>query len=97
MTLKELTEGLADILTKHPELADKHVYHAAECGYSGAGFESPLTIAVPIPKQDSGITEPSIKIVSDDDGFDNYDWYSGWKFITSEDEKLYLLKKGEKK
>ena len=49
MIFRELVEGLNDILTNHPELAERNVIHSSEDGYSGAGFESPVTVAIPNP------------------------------------------------
>ena len=46
-TFKELVDGLSMILKEHPELADREVCHASECGYSDAGFESPVALAIP--------------------------------------------------
>ena len=60
-TLKELSEALAEFVEKYPELADRHVYMTAECGYSGAYVVSPVSL----------YTNPRIKsevyISSDDD------------------------------
>lgn len=85
--LKELVDGLSVILKEHPELADAEVYHASECGYSSAGFESPVSVAVPVytPEfKDSGIC---VRIVSDDDGYRTNGAFAGWKFISSEEKQ----------
>ena len=85
-TLKELTDGLVAILKDHPELADKEVIHASECGYSGAGFESPIQIAVPVPTSEYVNENFPIRIVSDDDGYRTSGAVADWKFISSEKE-----------
>lgn len=85
MTLKELVKGLEIILKNHPELADREVYHASECGYSAAGFEKPVQIAIPVPTDLSKNFPHGISIVSDDDGYRTDKWISDWNFISSEE------------
>lgn len=68
-TFKELVDGLTAILKERPELSDKEVMHASECGHSVAGFESPVTVAVPVFTQEFKDSDLYIRIVSDDDGY----------------------------
>ena len=79
-TLKELSEALAEFVTKYPELADRHVYMTAECGYSGAYVASPVSL----------YTNPRIKsevyISSDDDWVG--DGYTIYKRSDSDVKKL---------
>lgn len=82
MTLKELVKGLTILLEKHPELADKEVLHASECGYSDAGFEKPLCLAVPIMTEEFVNEENYIRICSDDDGYRTNRAIKDWKFIS---------------
>lgn len=88
MIFKELVEGLSIILKNHPELANRKVAHASECGYSGAGFESPITIAVPKIAESWKDKEADyfIFIVSDDDGYRTSRVIAGWDFISSEEK-----------
>lgn len=84
MTLGELAKALNEFITIHPEFSDYEVSHAAECGYSGAGFPKPLTIAVPVYTErfkKENEEDKWIKIVSDDDGFDTNWAISEWKFF----------------
>lgn len=66
---KELVDGLTIILKEHPELANRKVRHASECGYSDAGFESPVTIVVPVFMPEFKDSDPYIRIISNDDGY----------------------------
>ncbi len=84
ITLKQLIDGLTTILKEHPELADKEVYHASECGYSAAGFEFPVRVAIPVPTPEFENDDLTIRIVSDDDGYRTNRAYADWKFISSE-------------
>lgn len=79
-TFKELINGLTTILKEHPELANKKVYHASECGCWEAGYESPITVAIPVFTQE---IEPYIRIVSDDDGYRTNETIADWEFIVS--------------
>lgn len=87
MTLKELVEGLNTILKSHPELADREVYHASECGYSAAGFEKPVQVAVPVLTDLGKKFQYGISIVSDDDGYRTDKYVSNWNFISSKENK----------
>lgn len=87
-TFKELVDGLTVILKEHPELADIEVCHASECGYSSAGFESPIRIAIPVLAPKWEMENFPIQIVSDDDGYKTNDVVIDWKFISSEKEGL---------
>ena len=79
-TLRELSEALAEFVEKYPELADRHVYMTAECGYSGAYVASPISL----------YTNPRIKsevyISSDDDWVG--DDYTIYKRSDSDAKKL---------
>lgn len=86
MTFKELVEGLNIILKNHPELANREISHASECGYSEAGFESPVQIAVPIPTEEYSHMDLGIRIVSNDDGYRTNRAYAGWNFISLTEE-----------
>lgn len=83
MTFKELIDGLVAILKEHPELADKEVCHASECGYSTAGFESPVAVAVPVFTPEFKDSNPYVRIVSDDDGYRTNRAVANWEFISS--------------
>lgn len=85
-TFKELADGLSAILKEHPELADREVYVASECGFWNTGFESPITIAVPVFTPDFQDSKPYIQIVSDDDGYRIDEVIANWEFIPSEKE-----------
>ena len=87
MTFRELVEGLNDILINHPELADREVIHSSEGGYSGAGFESPVTVAIPNPAAKFANINHSIHIVSDDDGYRTNPAIESWTFISTEVEE----------
>lgn len=79
LTLGQLAENLNKFFVEHPEFKDKEASHAVECGYSGAGFLSPFTIAVPILA--NGGYGNFVKIVSDDDGFETNRFIKEWKFF----------------
>lgn len=83
MTFKELIDGLAAILKEHPELADKEVCHASECGYSTAGFESPVAVAIPVFAPEFKDSNPYVRIVSNDDGYRTNRAVANWEFISS--------------
>lgn len=85
-TIKELADGLSAILKEHPELADREVYVASECGFWNTGFESPITIAVPVFTLDFQDSKPYIQIVSDDDGYRTGKAIADWEFISPEKE-----------
>lgn len=87
MIFRELVEGLNDILTNHPELAERNVIHSSEDGYSGAGFESPVTIAIPNPTTEFVDRNFNIHIVSDDDGYRTNPAIESWTFISTEVEE----------
>lgn len=87
-TFKELVDGLTVILKEHPELADREVCHASECGYSGAGFDSPVSVAIPIFTPEFKDSDPYIRIVSNDDGYRTNSAIANWEFISSEREGL---------
>lgn len=80
MTFKELAEGLSVLLSRYPELANKEIRHASECGYSVAGFEKPLGLAVPITEEKT-INMDYIQIISDDDGYWTNSFIKSWKFL----------------
>lgn len=86
VTLKELVDGLSVILNEHPELADREVSHASECGYSAAGFESPVAVAIPIFTQEFKDSDPYVRIISNDDGYRTNRAIVNWEFISSEEE-----------
>ena len=81
MTFKELVEGLNEILNNHPEIADREVIHSSECGYSGAGFEYPVSIAIPELNEGYKDEDFAVCIVSDDDGYRTNPAIKNWKFI----------------
>ena len=83
-TFKELVDGLTAILKEHPELADKEVCHASECGYSGSGFESPIAVAIPVFTPEFEDYDLYVRIVSNDDGYRPNRAIADWKFISSE-------------
>lgn len=85
-TFKELIDGLSVILKEHPELADREVRVASECGYWSTSFESPVSIAMPIFTSDFQDSTPYIRIVSDDDGYRISKAIANWEFISSEGE-----------
>lgn len=85
-TFKELVDGLTAILKEHPELADREVCHASECGYSGAGFELPVAVAVPVFTPEFKDSDLYVRIVSNDDGYRPNRAIADWKFISSEKE-----------
>jgi hypothetical protein len=80
MTFKELAEGLSALLSRYPELANKEIRHASECGHSVAGFEKPLGLAVPIPEEKT-INMDYIQIISDDDGYWTNSFIKKWEFL----------------
>lgn len=82
-TFKELINGLAKILEENPELADKEVSHASECGYSDAGFELPVTVAIPVFTSEFKDSDLYVRIVSDDDGYVTNRTVANWKFISA--------------
>lgn len=86
VTLKELIDGLSTILKKNPELADREVRIASECGFWSTGFESPVSIAIPIFTPDFQVSTPYIRIVSDDDGYRIGKAIANWEFISSEED-----------
>ena len=85
MTLKTLAEELSKFVESYPELGDKEVCHASECGYSVAGFKEPFQIAIPIFTErflNENINEKvHVQIVSNDDGYRTNWAISGWKFL----------------
>ena len=81
LTFCELVEGFTILLERHPELADKEVTHASECGYSVSGFEKPLCLAVPIMTEEFADEGNYIRICSDDDGYRTNRAIKDWKFI----------------
>lgn len=85
-TFKELNDGLSAILKEHPELADREVRVASECGYSDAGFESPVTIAIPVFTPEFKDSNLYVRIVSDDDGYRINRAIADWEFISPEGE-----------
>lgn len=85
-TFKELIDGLSTILKEHPELADREVRHASECGYSAAGFESPVGVAIPVFTPEFKDSDPYIRIISNDDGYRTNRAIANWEFISSERE-----------
>lgn len=85
-TFKELIDGLIVILKEHPEFADREVCHASECGYSAAGFESPVTVAIPIFTPEFKDSAPYIRIISDDDGYRIGGAIADWEFISPKKE-----------
>lgn len=76
-----MIDGLTAILKEHPEFADKEVSHASECGYSEAGFESPVTVAVPVFTPEFKASDLYVRIVSDDDGHITNRAVANWEFI----------------
>lgn len=86
VTFKELIDGLSVILKDHPEFADREVCHASECGYSVAGFESPVAVAIPVFTQEFKDSDPYIRIISNDDGYRTNRAIANWKFISSEED-----------
>lgn len=85
-TFKELVDGLTAILKEYPELADREVCHASECGYSSAGFESPVAVAIPVFTPEFKDSDLYVRIVSNDDGYRPNRAIADWKFISSEKE-----------
>ncbi len=85
VTLKELVDGLSAILKEYPELADREVCVASECGYWSTSFKSPISIAIPIFMPDFQDHTPYIRIVSDDDGYRIGKVIANWEFISSEE------------
>lgn len=84
VTFKELIDGLTAILKEHPEFADKKkVFHASECGYSEAGFESPVTVAIPVFTPEFKDSDLYVRIVSDDDGYITNRAVANWEFISA--------------
>ena len=77
-TLQELSQFLAELLNIHPELSNRLVCVAAECGYSGAAVAYPLTAVVPY-----GGTN-TVRLVSNDDKGKEPD---GWTFYREVKEK----------
>lgn len=92
MTLGKLARQLNKFIEKYPQFQDLEVSHAAECGFSAAGFHEPLTIAIPTIAKEFMPREPYAKIVSDDDGFSRNPAISEWNFYTLEGK----VPKGEK-
>lgn len=86
-TFKELIDGLTTILKEHPELADREVCHASECGYSAAGFESPVSVAIPVFTPEFKDSDLYVRIISNDDGYRTNRAVADWKFISSEREE----------
>lgn len=86
MTFKELVEGLSIILKNHPELADREVCVASECGCWSTGFEFPVAIAVPVFTPDFQDSTPYIRIISDDDGYRTNEAIANWEFVSSEED-----------
>lgn len=60
-TLRELSEALAEFVEKYPELADRQIGMATECGYSGAYVASPISLYI------NPRIESEVSILSDDD------------------------------
>lgn len=85
-TFKELVDGLTAILKEHPELADREVIHASECGYSAAGFESPIAVAILVFTPEFKDSDSYIRIVSDDDGYRTNRAAANWEFISSKED-----------
>lgn len=83
ITFKELVDGLAVILKEHPELANKEVRVASECGCWTAGFETPVAIAVPVFTPDFQDSTHYVRIISDDDGYRTSKAIANWEFISS--------------
>lgn len=92
MTLEKLAIELNKFIERYPQFKDIEVSHAAECGYSGAGFQSPLTIAVPTITPEFMGREPYVKIVSDDDGFETNRAISKWTLYSLYDETKEITK-----
>lgn len=86
VTFKELIDELSAILKEHPELANREVYVASECGGRSTGFESPITIAAPVFTSDFQNSTPYIRIVSDDDGYWTDRVVANWEFISSKED-----------
>lgn len=85
-TFKELIDGLSAILKEHPELADREVCHASESGYSDAGFEFPVAVAIPVFTPEFKDSAPYVRIISNDDGYRTNRAIADWEFISSEKE-----------
>ena len=79
-TLKELSEALAEFVEKYPELADRKVVMAAECGYAGASIVSPVRLYT------NPRIESAVSILSDDDCVGND--YTIYKRGDSDAKKL---------
>ena len=88
ITFKKLIDGLQAILKKNPELADREVRVASECGFSDTGFESPVTIAIPIFTPEFKDSNFYVRIVSDDDGYRTNRAIADWKFISPEEGQI---------
>lgn len=71
LTLGKLKDCLVAFCMQYPELIDKPVAIASECGYAGAGIAVPFCVAV---NQD--YDSASIRILTNDDGYTgNYLFY----------------------
>ena len=68
MTLKELSKNLDIFLKKYPNLEDKEVVIACECGHSSAGIQNKFEVAVPVATEDFKDEIDWCRIISDDDG-----------------------------
>lgn len=62
ITLKELADSLNKLCTIHPELQNRIVAVATECGYSGAYINSPIILYT-----NNNIENNTINIFTDDD------------------------------
>lgn len=75
ITLKELIKSLTIFGTEHPELLERKIIVATECGYACASIGYPFNVAVSIDPQAS-----HIRLLTDDDDFgrddENYIFYS---------------------
>lgn len=83
MTFKELAEGLTALLNRYPQFTDNQICHSSECGFSTAGFKSPITLALAI--RNDGAKDNDIFIVSNDDGYRLNDFIKEWKFFSLEE------------
>lgn len=92
MTLGKLARQLNKFIEKYPQFQDLEVSHAAECGFSAAGFYEPLTIAIPTITKEFMPREPYAKIVSDDDGFETNRAISKWTLYSLYDETKEITK-----
>lgn len=60
-TVKEVADFLQEFCEEHPDLADRELRIATECGMSAAGIQSPVCLAV---HRDS---KAFVRLVTDDD------------------------------